>query len=264
VIFKNQKMREIKSIILIFVSVLFLQCNQKKNFENKSKEEILIAEHNYELSGDYTKLELYKDSSYTFTLSQKSSDYEKIEKYNGTYLIDKDTIKFLEYGFRYLDGDNAVLKNNFIEFLNGKMPLKLKLKKITINLKSSSDLLNNQDFAFFTYNPSYYNYFSENVKAYDLKKVDLKTIDEILNKCIEENPTRLTKQLSKYNKQCIAVRNLKNEIEVYVFCSCNSNLYKAEFKYQINRPYDGGDCYFGVILNLTKKSYDKLNINGRA
>lgn len=257
-------MKEIKSVILIFVSILFFQCNQKKNIEKKSKEEILIAEHIYYFGDDYTKLELYKDSSYIFTIGKKGSNYEKIEKYDGTYLINKDTIKFLEYGFRYLDCEKAVLKNNFIEFLNGKMPLKLKLKKITINLKSSSDLLNNQDFAFFTYNPGYYNYFSKNVKAYDLKKVDLKTIDEILNKCIEENPTKLTKQLSKYNKQCIAVRNLKNEIEVYVFCSCNSNFNKAEFKYQINRPNDGGDCYFGVILNLTKKSYDKLNINGRA
>lgn len=257
-------MREIKSIILIFVSVLFFQCNQKRNVEKKSKEVILIAEHIYELSGDYTKLELFRDSSYTFTISQKSSGYEKIEKYDGKYLIGKDTIKFLEYGFRYLDSDNAVLKNNFIEFLNGKMPLKLKLKETIINLKNSSDLLNNQDFAFFTYNPNFYNYFSENVKSYDLKKIDLRTIDEILNKCIEENPTRLTKQLNKYKKQCIAVKNLKNEIEVYVFCSCNRNFYQEEFKYQISMISDGGDCYFGLILNLTKKSYNKLNINGRA
>lgn len=257
-------MRKIKSIILIFCSVLFFQCNQKKDVEKKSKEEILIAEHIYKLSGDYTKLELFKDSSYTFTISQKSSGYEKIEKYDAKYLIDKDTIKFLEYGFRYLDGDKAVLKNNFIEFLNGKMPLKLKLKTTTINLKNSSDLLNNQDFAFFTYNPNYYNYFSENVISYDLKKVDLKTIDEVLNKCIEENPKRLTKQLSKYNKQCIAVKNPKNEIEVFVFCSCNKNFDKEEFKYQINKVDDGGDCYFGVILNLTKKSFGKINISGRA
>ena len=257
-------MREIKTITLIFVSVLFFQCNQKRNVEKKLKEEILIAEHIYELSGDYTKLELYKDSCYTFTISQKSSGYEKIEKYDGKYLIGKDTIKFLEYGFRYLDCDNAVLKNNFIEFLNGKMPLKLKLKETKITLKNSSDLLNNLDFAFFTYNPSYYNYFSKNVKSYDLKKIDLKTIDAILNKCIEENPTRLTKQLTKYNKQCISVKNSKNEIEVYVFCSCNKNFDKEEFKYQISMVNDGGDCYFSVLLNLTKKSYNKLNINGRA
>lgn len=257
-------MRQIKSIILIFFSILFFQCNQEKNVEKKPKEEILIAEHIYELGDDYTKLELYKDSSYIFTIRQISSHYEKIEKYNGKYLIDKDTIQFLEYGFQYLDCKNAVLKNNFIEFLNGKMPLKLKLKMAKVNLNSSSDLLNNPKFAFFTYSPNYYNYFSEKVKSYDLKKVDLKTVDEILDKCIEENPTRLTRQLSKYNKQCIAVKNSKNEIEVLVFCRCNGNFDKQEFKYQINQVNDGGDCYFGVKLNLTKKSYAELNINGRA
>lgn len=93
----------------------FLQCNQKKSVEKKTKEEILIAEHIYELGDDYTRLELYKDSSYIFTIGQISSNYEKIEKYNGKYLIHKDTIQFLEYGFRYLDCKNAVLKNNFIE-----------------------------------------------------------------------------------------------------------------------------------------------------
>ncbi|TCN55422.1 hypothetical protein D0809_17165 [Flavobacterium circumlabens] len=256
-------MRQIKGMILIFFSILFLQCNQKKSVEKKTKEEILIAEHIYELGDDYTRLELYKDSSYIFTIRQISSHYEKIEKYNGKYLIDKDTIQFLEYGFQYLDCKNAVLKNNFIEFLNGKMPLKLKLKMAKVNLKNSSAILHNPKFAFFTYNPDHYDYFSENVESIDLTQVDLKTIDEILSKCIKENPTRLTRLLIKYNKQCIAVKNSKNEIEVLVFCSCNSNVDKEEFKYQINQVNDGGDCYFSVKLNLKKKSYAELNINGR-
>lgn len=256
-------MRKTKGITLLFFSILFLQCNQKKSVEKKTKEEILIAEHIYELGDDYTRLEFYKDSSYIFTVGQISSNYEKIEKYNGKYLIDKDTIQFLEYGFRYLDCKNAVLKNNFIEFLNGKMPLKLKLKMAKVDLKSSSATLLNSKFAFFTYNPDHYNYFSKNVESIDLKQADLKIIDEILYKCIKENPTRLTRQSIKYNKQCIAVKNSKNEIEVLVFCSCNGNVDKEEFKYQIAQVNDGGDCFFNVKLNLKKKSYTELNINGR-
>lgn len=91
----------------------------------------------------------------------------------------------------------------------------------------------------------------------------MKIIDEILYKCIKENPTRLTRQSIKYNKQCIAVKNSKNEIEVLVFCSCNGNVDKEEFKYQIAQVNDGGDCFFNVKLNLKKKSYTELNINGR-
>lgn len=87
-------------------------------------------------------------------------------------------------------------------------------------------------------------------------------INNLLELCIAENNNRITHNVNSYTKQCVAVTNANNEIEVIVYCNCKDN--DKGFHYQIMTVKDGGDCHFSVKLNLIKGKYSQLYINGSA
>lgn len=118
-------------------------------------------------------------------------------------------------------------------------------------------------------------------KPAELNSSEIKEIELLLLKCINAyNPKQLKKfekynkenpgyniskthyiiELKKYDRQFIPVINKKGEKEVWVNCFCitSSKYWKKEI-FQIN---DGGNCFFHLKINLSKKIYYNLSVNG--
>jgi hypothetical protein len=122
--------------------------------------------------------------------------------------------------------------------------------------------------------------FKEN-KQTDLSKDDFQKIELILTKCIDEYNLNQEKQfieinnkypeykskkknfiidLKQYKRQYVATINSKGEKEIWVNCFCNTC--NKNWKTNLLIVHDGGNCYFNLKINLAKKTYYELTING--
>jgi len=115
-----------------------------------------------------------------------------------------------------------------------------------------------------------FHWLFENAKPLDLSEKDLQTVDNILSDCIKIHNSRqdTTKQFSeyidlkKYKRQYIPFVNSKGEKKVYINCFCKSDWGVANWKKSLVRVYDGGSCFFQVIINLTTFEYENFGTNG--
>lgn len=126
-------------------------------------------------------------------------------------------------------------------------------------------------------------YLFKNARPTELTRVEIMVVDSLLVKTVTEHnqaqevdyqelveahpeiPFRKENYfiaLPNYRRQLIAVINSKGEKEVWVNCLCiNGGSY---WRAHVVDAMDGGNCYFNVKINLTKKvSYD-LMVNGHA
>jgi hypothetical protein len=102
----------------------------------------------------------------------------------------------------------------------------------------------------------------------NLSKQDLVVVEELLVNCIStSNSGRDTKDaqylmsLENYNRQYIPF--IKDEQKfVLVNCFCDNVKRFPKWKKEVITIYDGGSCYFTVLMNLTKMEYSNLYING--
>jgi hypothetical protein len=113
-----------------------------------------------------------------------------------------------------------------------------------------------------------------------LDSADLASIEQLLSECIneynvaqvkafekvkEENPNATIHKgeyvidLIPYKRQYVAVTNKKGEKEVWVNCFCMD---MKNWKTDIVRVMDGGNCFFHVKINLTKNTFYQLSVNG--
>ncbi|MBJ6116651.1 hypothetical protein JAO76_00485 [Pontibacter sp. BT310] len=257
---------KIKIILTLFSLALFVQCQKNRQVvSTRTKNVQIVAENNHDL-GVNMKIKLFSDSSYTFTVLEESFNYEKEEKFKGFYFLENDTINFSPFDFKYANTDKAVIKNNFIEFIDS--PLRIEIQKNLFNSKPRLDFSKYENYAVFTfspklYNPANYNYDPNSVKPYDLNQNDLEALDSILKKCFSENRVNL-KAIDNYVIQCIPVINSKQEKEVWVRDYCRGSYISKEFKYFIIRMNDGGNCNINLKVNLTKRNCFDLNIAGEA
>ncbi len=119
----------------------------------------------------------------------------------------------------------------------------------------------------------------------DLNVEELKTVEEILDRAVNENNQIQKETLQKQNaenpenkwtetgfeletenyyRQYIPIINEKGEKEVWVNLSC-VEFHDENWKDELLLPVeDGGNCYFNVKVNLTQKSYSDLRINSHA
>lgn len=258
---------------LLILSISFIiSCKEEKTSSNKPvKVEQVYAETDYGFAGqtDKISLKMYSDSTYTCIKFEKGIGHEKLEKFDGFFSVINDTINFSPFNFKPNHSSKAVLKNNFIEFVDGEYPLKMEIKTTTLKQKSNLNFEKLKDYALFTYNENYYNpiryfgYKPQSIQLYDLKQSDLEEVDSILKKCFAENNSEL-EDVNTYVKQCIAIINPKQEIEVYVKCICKHDYTKGKYKFYIIYMHDGGNCNVNVTINLTKHTYSGLNIAGEA
>jgi hypothetical protein len=64
---------------------------------------------------------------------------------------------------------------------------------------------------------------------------------------------------NNYKRQYIPYINTEGEKEVWVNCFCTSN---SSWKNKIFIGRDGGSCYFNLNVNLNRKKYYNLYVNG--
>ncbi len=128
-----------------------------------------------------------------------------------------------------------------------------------------------------------YRWIFKGAKSTELTEQDLKTIEKILNDCIKEyNPEQERQydeinkehpeynlklehfviELDDYKRQYVPVINDKGEKEVWVNCFCDT--WDSDWKNEIMEVEDGGNCYFNLIINLTKEKHYDLMVNGDA
>lgn len=142
------------------------------------------------------------------------------------------------------------------------------------------DLVVTPEYVILKYDSTMHWLFKDSKPA-ELNSTEIKAIELLLLKCIDaynpkqlkkyekiikENPgsnfpkTHLIIDLKRYDRQYIAVFNSNGEKEVWVNCFCviSSNYWKKH----IRLVKDGGNCYFNLKINLTKKSYYDFGVNG--
>lgn len=259
----------IRIILSLAILVLFIQCKEQKSKKDTTKNEQITAQNTYNFIGSGSiKFQLFSDSSYIFTVMQKDFDYEKLEKYKGFCYLKSDTLYFIPIKFKFNRSEKAVIKNNFIEFVDGESPLKIEIKKNLFHTKVKLDLKKHNSYAFFTFNPefqrfTYYGYKPKTIKPSDLNQSELIELDKILQRCFKENASKL-RNINQYVKQCVVVTNEKQEKEVWIGCYCKDPYNKESYKYSLIRMDDGGECNIHLKINLTRHNYSDLNISGRA
>lgn len=259
-----------RQIVLLFLLFGFLiQCKNSENnsFIKHGKKTIVFAENTVDdLFGiNNIRLIIYSDSSYFCESIISHVNYEKQEKFKGHLQLKNDTIEFFSR-FKLTNSNKAVIKNNFIEFVDGDSDFKIEIKNSLLNIKSKLNLERFQDYAFFSFNEEfhssiYFGYKPETIKPYDLEQNELVNVDEILNKCFSENKEKLRKK-ENYINQCIAVINEKGEKEIWMSCFCKEKNEKNRFKYYLKMMSGGGNCNVNLKINLTQNNYSDLNIAG--
>lgn len=253
---------------ILFIAFFGLFLHNTENIKKSQTEKIqqISATNKYHFGGSMN-FEFYSDSTYTFVNTKNKPYDNKIENFEGSCFFKNDTIYFKTVKFGFNGSEKAVIKNNFIEFIDGKFPLKIEITKNLFQRKEALDLKKHKDYAFFTFDPKFYGYHFDykpnTIKAYDLNQKELAEVDQILKKCFSKNALLLRK-IDQYVKQCIVIINDKQEKEVLVYCYCQDSSIEAEYKYSFIDMSDGGNCNVSVRINLTKHNYSKLYIAGEA
>ncbi len=104
-----------------------------------------------------------------------------------------------------------------------------------------------------------------NGKATALSKQDIKEIEILMNKCIDEyNKRTKWERIDKiqYMVQLVPILNEKGEIEVWVNCFCGAGF--GNWRKEIFEVNDGGSCFFNLKINIGTKKYYDLAVNGLA
>lgn len=113
------------------------------------------------------------------------------------------------------------------------------------------------------------NYFvSKDFSKAKLTNDDIKTIDEVLEIAILSNEFSFLNEnnlveLKKYYRQVLVYKDSNNDKCVYInaMCKVHDNISWKEEMYTIG---DGGPCYWNIKINLSKKRYHDLIVNGYA
>lgn len=258
---------ELQSKILFIAFFGFFLYNTE-NIKKSQTEKIqqISATNKYHLGGSMN-FEFYSDSTYSFVNLTNKAYGNKKENFQGSCFFKNDTLYFKPIKFSFNESEKAVIKNNFIEFIDGKFPLKIEITKNLFQTKTPLDLKKYNDYTFFTFNPKFHEYYFDYkpsaIKPYDLNQKELTEVDQIFKKCFSKNALLLRK-IDKYVKQCIVIINDKQEKEVLINCYCKDSWIEAEYKYSLIDMSDGGNCNISVRINLNKHNYSKLYIAGEA
>jgi hypothetical protein len=121
--------------------------------------------------------------------------------------------------------------------------------------------------------------FNKNCIESNLSNEEVINVDLLLRKCIDNynieaekefrqitvnnpsfNPNRenFIIDIEKYKRQYVVVKNSKGEKEVWINCLCSE---RKNWRRELIVVRDGGNCYFNLKINLTKKKYYELGVN---
>jgi hypothetical protein len=241
-----------------FVLILFSTCDLKN-----TQADLLTAKFiDKGIKTTECLFAIHSDNTYTFKLRefQKYKD-ETNDAFTGRYLRKGDSIIFDHFDFDYISAETAIIKNNYLEFVGGKKPFKMKIINWPSTDYNGIDTIEYEDYSFFTYDSGFYRIFPGRVNPADLTKDDLVKIESMLVSCVKKR--NLSYELKDYFKQCIAVTNQNNEREVWINFICNPSDVE-ELKYFINWTLDGGDCCFNIKINLDREECYDFWVNAEA
>lgn len=250
-------------INLLLILILFLSCNKSENQFNDidQKDTFLIAKQNFndlrKISRTFT---IFSDSSYIFKEIIKETNHSREESFEGFLKIKNDTLKFSPFEFDYNEAETAVLKNGFVEFIDGEVPERMKIEKTSLKVNNPIDFKNFKDYAVFT---DYAKFEHDHIyKNFDLTTNDIKQIDHILK--IEFKKNKNLRTYSDYLKQISSIKNEKNENIIFIHCYCKNTNLLDSFQFYKSEMHDGGNCNVYIQLNLTTGKIEILNIAGLA
>ena len=158
-----------------------------------------------------------------------------------------------------------------------------KKNSLEIQAKETIKKVMESNFTVLPFNTNW-NWIFKNVKITELSKTEINEIELILEKVVEENNQIEKESLQKHNKeypkqkwdetgfelglgnryyrQYVPVINDKGEKEIWINFFCSTMGYN--WKTNLILVEDGGNCFFNIKINLTKKEYSDLRINGSA
>lgn len=250
------------SLNIIFATFLLitLSCNKNEKIIKSEKKALLIATQNFnDLVEINRTFKIFSDSTFTFTESLKELNHSKNEIYKGFVKISKDSIKFFPFKLGFNNSETAVLKNGFLEFIDGENPGRMKIEKTNLNLNNNLDLNKFPNYAIFTFHKQD---LQKDYSNYDLSNSDLIKVDQILKNEISNN--NKLRNFDEYLKQIISMKNNKNEILIRAHFFCKTPHLIESFQYYETKISDGSNCNVYLELNLTTGKFNFINIAGAA
>lgn len=118
---------------------------------------------------------------------------------------------------------------------------------------------------------SHFHIFNNTIST-ELTLNEYEIIEDLLRECIanynknsepDGSGYDCTIDLSNFKRQYVAVVNSDGDREVWVNCFCRGHDV-VNWKKYIVFARDGGNCFFNLKINLTKKQYYDLMVNGYA
>ncbi|MEG0917916.1 MAG: hypothetical protein RSF68_12965 [Myroides sp.] len=251
-------------ILLITLSYFLFSCKKEKlNIAKTEKSTKYLLESEYDSPFfEKTTFQIKQDSSYIFTKeSELDHDNNSIVS-KGKVLIQNDTIFFRHHQFPINEAKKAILKNNLIIFLNAENPYRLPIYKTKLIVKNYYDLNKFKNYSTFTSEEFLLkHYYKKDFINYELQNNDMIELDKILKKMLHENDDKL-RPFEEYIFQCCAIKNDKDEIEVFINLYCNEEIINSRFKIDVFTRMDGGNCNVSLKINLTQNNYSDLMIAG--
>ena len=258
-----------KTVIYAYFLIIFTSlssCNklERKPVQNSKKEALLIATHNsYAFSKIERTFKIFSDSTFEFTESLQEPNHTKKETFGGKAQIINDTIKFFPFELDFNRAETAVLKNGFIEFIDGEFPYRMLIENSKLEGKNLINYSKFNDYSVFTFYKKFQRFPEEKkYKNFDLSTKDLEKIEAILKKEFAQNKN--LKKYSEYIKQIMSVKNEQNENIILIRCFCKNSSSIEDFRYHQIEMHDGGKCNIYIKLNLSKGKIEIFNIAGLA
>jgi hypothetical protein len=157
------------------------------------------------------------------------------------------------------------------------------MKKKTTNRRNIDPVsVDTSSIAIIPFHTTYHWLFEEG-KPTELSTTDLKQIEIILSDCISEYNSNQKKQfdnitskspnqkfqlfdfvikLENYKRQYVPVIHENGEKEIWINCFCDH--WDQDWQKKFIEVEDGGNCYFQLKINLTKKIFYDFMVNGNA
>jgi hypothetical protein len=235
----------------------------EKSILAQEQETLLITTQQFtDLSKINRTFKIYVDSSYVCTEIINEANHNKKESWTGKAHINNDTIRFFPFRLNYNRSETGILKNGFIEFINGEYPEKMKIASTSLNVKNHIDFKNFKDYSVFTFNPGANNLPArKNLINYDLTSKDLNKINILLQQTFSQHSE--LRKFQDYIKQIEAVKNFNNDIVLFIYCFCKRKHLLESYEFYLTSMNDGGNCNVYIQLNLTTGKIETLNIAGR-
>ncbi len=252
-------------LISYFIVIILASCQiADKPLADQEKETVLIANQKFtDLNKIHRIFKIYKDSSYIYTEIINELNHNKTESWRGKVQISNDTIKFLPFRLNYNRSETAILKNGFIEFIDGDYFHRMKIVRTNLKVKNLIDFKNFQDYSVFTFHKSANNLHSQkSFTNYDLTSNELNKIDILLKQVFSQN--NKLRKFSDYIKQLEAVKNANNDKIIFIRCFCKGKSLQERYQYFLTTMHDGGNCNIYIELNLTTGKIEIMNIAGLA